>query len=61
MELRRVVDEVMAGRKHHVEISKRSSGGKYVSLHLETDVASEDERNKIYSALNNNKAVIRLL
>lgn len=31
--------------------SKKSHSGKYVSLHLDTEVVSEDERNRLFACL----------
>jgi putative lipoic acid-binding regulatory protein len=59
--IRQAVIKIMAKKEYHLGSSRKSSGGKYVSVHLETDVASEEERNKIYTSLNNDKAVIRIL
>jgi putative lipoic acid-binding regulatory protein len=59
--IRQAVIKVMAKKEYHLDSSRKSSGGKYVSVHLETDVSSEEERNKIYTSLNNDKAVIRIL
>ncbi len=59
--LRKAVVEVMGANKYELALSRKSSGGKYVSLHLETEVYSEDERNKIYTSLSNHKAVIRII
>jgi len=60
-DIRQAVIKIMAKKEYHLGNSRKSSGGKYVSVHLETDVCSEEERNKIYTSLNNNKAVIRIL
>jgi len=60
-DIRQAVIKIMAKNEYRLAHSRKSSGGKYVSVHLETDVCSEEERNKIYTSLNNNKAVIRIL
>ena len=60
-DIRQAIIKIMASKEYHLANSRKSSGGKYVSVHLETDVCSEEERNKIYISLNNNKAVIRIL
>jgi putative lipoic acid-binding regulatory protein len=36
---------------YHLTPSNRSRTGKYVSLHLETEVASEDGRNRLFARL----------
>lgn len=60
--LRKAVVEVMGNNdEYHLDFSHKSSGGKYVSLHLETNVSSEDERNKIYTSLSKHKAVIKVI
>ena len=60
-DIRQAVIKIMAKKEYHLASSHKSSGGKYVSVHLDTNVCSESERNKIYTSLNNNKAVIRIL
>ena len=59
--LRKAVVEVMGANKYELALSRKSSGGKYVSLHLETNVSSEDEHNKIYTSLSKHKAVIKVI
>jgi putative lipoic acid-binding regulatory protein len=41
--------------------SKRSRSGKYTSLHLDTEVASEDDRNRLFAALKANPAIKMVL
>ncbi len=41
--------------------SRKSSGGKYTALHLDTEVASEDERNRLFAALKAHAAVKMVL
>ena len=49
-----VQESVAACLKSHpydLKPSNKSRTGKYVSLHLETPVASEDERNRLFACL----------
>lgn len=49
--LREAVSDIMDETKYDLSLSRKSSGGKYVSLTMETVVQSEDKRNKIYALL----------
>lgn len=41
--------------------SKKSRSGKYVSLHLDTEVASEDERNRLFACLKDAQVIKMIL
>ena len=41
--------------------SNKSRTGKYVSLHLETEVASEDERNRLFARLQKTPSIKMIL
>lgn len=48
-------------RGYHLTLSNKSRTGKYVSLHLETEVASEDERNRLFACLQATPAIKMIL
>jgi len=60
-DVRMVVGRVVAGRPHELKFSKRSAGGKYYSLHLELQVESEEDRNEIFVALQNDPKIKTVL
>lgn len=49
--LRTAIAEVMLERYHTIEVSRTSSGGKYVSLRVEVIVHDGDERRAIGAGL----------
>lgn len=55
--LRQAVAQVIQDAPHRIQFSKRSSGGKYISLGLEVTVHSEEHRLLIFNALKAAKAV----
>jgi putative lipoic acid-binding regulatory protein len=60
-DLRMAVGRIVTGRKHQLVFSQRSTGGKYVSLHLEAEVTSEEDRNMIFVALQNDPKIKTVL
>ena len=60
-DVRLVVGRVVGQRPHQLHFSKRSPGGKYYSLHLELEVASEEDRNAIFVALQNDPKIKTVL
>ncbi|MBD3264231.1 MAG: DUF493 family protein [Candidatus Omnitrophica bacterium] len=59
--MRGAVSEVMDDKKFTLSFSKKSSGGKYISLNIKTLVFSEEERNKIYTSLCATEAIKMVL
>lgn len=55
--IREAVAEILKDKKYDLSLSKKSKGGKYVSMTTEVLVSSEEERNKIFSLLGKNPAV----
>ena len=55
--IRQAVTETLGDAEYELELSNSSSGGKYISMNLETVVASEEARNSIHAALTNHPAV----
>ena len=49
--LEKAIHDVIDEREHKLAHSKKSKGGKYVSMNLELLVHNEDDRNFIYEAL----------
>ena len=60
-DLRMAIGRIVAGRPHHLIFSKKSATGKYYSLHLELEVTSEEDRNQIFVALQNDPNVKTVL
>ncbi len=59
--LRDHIDSVLRGRTRRVNFSKRSPGGKYVSLEVEVEVKDEAERNQFYQELKKSPDVKMIL
>lgn len=49
--MRADVAEILGKDAYRLTPSKKSRSGKYVSLHLDTEVASEVARNRLFAAL----------
>ncbi len=49
--IRNAAAECLGEKTYRLKPSKKSRGGKYISLHLDTDVSSEEERNRLFAAL----------
>lgn len=60
-DVRLAVGRIVGGRPHQLKFSKRSAGGKYYSLHLELEVTSEEDRNQIFVALQNDPKIKTVL
>lgn len=60
MLLRDVIFEVMP-RKYDVRLARQSKSGKFVSLHINIEVQSEEERNNIFTRLSTNKEIKMVL
>jgi putative lipoic acid-binding regulatory protein len=56
-DLRLVAGEVARGAKHHVVFSKLSAKKNYVSLHVEIEVASQEERDRYFDAFKSDPRV----
>lgn len=59
--LEQAIDQVMGDRQYLLTKSRSSSGGKYLSLSLETVVEDEATRNSIYVALKKHPEVKMVL
>lgn len=55
--LREAADQALSGKAFSIALSKKSKGGKYVSMNITTQVASEEERNGIFKKLCGQTAV----
>jgi putative lipoic acid-binding regulatory protein len=60
-DLRMAVGRIVSGRPHTLNFSKKSMTGKYYSLHLELEVSSEEDRNQIFIALQNDPKIKTVL
>ena len=49
--IRACVAECLAEKNDRLNTSHHSRNGKYTSLHLDTEVASEDARNRLFAKL----------
>ena len=59
--LRAAVAEVVGELEHSVRLSRRSSGGKYLSLEVEIVVPSDEVRLDIFRKLHEHEAVVYVL
>lgn len=60
-EVRDAISEIMFEREHHLDISNRSSKGKFVSFNLKTLVHTEDDRLNLFKLLTEHSNVLRVL
>lgn len=60
-QLRRAVAEVLGQRPYALREANRSPAGRWLSMSLELDVASEGDRNQIHQALAGHRFVRLLL
>jgi putative lipoic acid-binding regulatory protein len=60
-DLRLAVGEVTKGVPHRVAFSKMSAQKRYVSLHVEIHVASEEERDRLFQAFKSHPRVRAVL
>ncbi len=49
--IREAISAVLGEQEYELALSNSSSGGKYISMNLETVVASEEARDAIHAAL----------
>jgi putative lipoic acid-binding regulatory protein len=56
-ELRQAIREVVGSRSHTTTFSKKSSAGKFCSVHLVITVMSETDRNYLFELLKGKPAV----
>jgi len=56
-DLRLLAGEVAKGTPHHVKFSKLSEGKRYASMHVDIEVASEEERNRYFKAFQSDPRV----
>ncbi len=59
--IRAAAAECLGKIDYRLNPSKKSRSGKYISLHLRTDVESEAERNRLYAALKAMPAITMVL
>jgi uncharacterized protein len=59
--LRRAIGRIVGDRAYHLDVSNRSTGGKYASLRLAVRVDNEADRNAIFNTLREHKDVTTLL
>jgi len=59
--LRRAIGQIVGDRAYHLDVSNRSTGGKYSSLRLAVRVEDEADRKAIFNALAEHKDVTTLL
>lgn len=60
-DLRLVVGRLVGDRPHSLRFSRHSSAGKYLSMHLALRVESEDDRNRLFVALQNDPQIKTVL
>jgi uncharacterized protein len=56
-ELRDAAQQVFCGKEYSIALSKRSKGGKYISMAITTNVEGEEERNTIFKKLSEHAAI----
>ncbi|MDJ0989944.1 MAG: DUF493 domain-containing protein [Desulfobacterales bacterium] len=59
--MRAAAAECLGTNAYRLNPSRQSRSGKYTSLHLDTEVSSEDERNRLFTALKAHAAVKMVL
>ena len=59
--IKQAVAEIIKDKKYELSFSKKSKGGKYVSMTAIVSVSNEEERNRVYSLLGKNPAVKTVL
>lgn len=55
--MRTSAETCLGGRDYRLTPSRQSRSGKYVSLHLDTAVVSEEERNRLFECLKSEPAI----
>lgn len=61
MAIQASVATCLESRRYDLKPSNKSRTGKYVSLHLETPVASEEERDQLFARLKASPAIKMIL
>ncbi len=56
-EIQRMLAAVLGNRPHQITIGQTSSGGKYVSINLQLEVKSEEDRKSLFQTLSLSPAV----
>lgn len=59
--LKKAIHDVIDEREHKLTHSKKSKGGKYISMNLDMLVHNEDDRNFIYEALKQHQHIKMVL
>ena len=59
--IRAAAAECLQERPYRLTPSKKSRSGKYISLHLDTEVVSEEDRNRLFAALKAKPAIKMVL
>lgn len=60
-EVRDAISEIMFEREHKLDLSNRSSKGKFVSFTLKTVVHTEEDRTDLFKLLTDHSNIIRVL
>ncbi len=60
-EVRDAISEIMFEREHDLNLSNRSSKGKFISFTLKTVVHNENDRVDLFKLLSEHSKVIRVL
>ncbi len=60
-QLRDAIGDCLGKMDYRVAFSHRSTGGKYVSLNVETVVVTESARDQIYEAFSGHTAITRVI
>lgn len=60
-EVRDAISEIMFEREHNLNVSNRSSKGKFVSFTLKTKVHTEDDRLDLFKLLTEHSNIMRVL
>ncbi len=59
--IRDTVKQVLGARLYRLSVSRRSSGGKYISMALELVVETEAERTRLYAEFGASNAIVTVL
>jgi putative lipoic acid-binding regulatory protein len=59
--LREAVQPALTGKQYTINLSNKSSGGKYCSLSVEVNVESEEDRNSIFNTFKGTSGITMVL
>jgi putative lipoic acid-binding regulatory protein len=60
-DVRAAIAEVVAGRDHTLDYSRTSAKGSFVSLLMQLEVQTEEQRNAVFVALKEHAAVVMVI